>query len=139
MKEAPVGETIHFLGPLTIRRDASMAGGMVTNYGDELVITDEMIEASNDRNGDSWLDLANDEQAQVKRWGTVMFRTGPWLEGVLRHAIGTDGWRRALDATKAEARAIPDSNIRRRRLREIDQEFGNVPTSTTLATYGERS
>lgn len=31
-----------------------------------------------DRNGDSWLDLLNDPNAQVAKWGKVMFAPGPW-------------------------------------------------------------
>lgn len=42
-----------------------------------------------DRFGRSWLDLRNNEFAQVERWGKVMFRNGPWPG------------KRYLDAVKA--------------------------------------
>lgn len=39
-----------------------------------------------DRYGRSWLELANDESAQMRRWGKVMFRRGPWPGEDLRAA-----------------------------------------------------
>lgn len=41
-----------------------------------------------DRNGRSWLALADDESAQIDRWGKVKFRRGPWPGKTLLDAAG---------------------------------------------------
>jgi len=44
----------------------------------EFVVGSDAYKATQDRNGDSWLDLANDRPAQINRWGQVMFSPGPF-------------------------------------------------------------
>lgn len=65
---------IHFL------EDGLTAGGQVWYRGQEIEYEpgSRAYQDTFDRLGRSWLDLRNDEFAQVERWGKVMFRTGPW-------------------------------------------------------------
>ncbi len=56
----------------------------VMKYGDELTITDEIRQASRDRNGVSWCDVLSGEPAQVRRWGRVFFSPGPFPADVSR-------------------------------------------------------
>lgn len=65
---------IHFL------EDGFSALGNVWYRGQELefVPGGKAHKDTFNRFGVSWLDLRNDEFAQVDRWGKVMFRSGPW-------------------------------------------------------------
>lgn len=65
---------IHFL------EDGFTALGQVWFKGQEIEFTpgSQAYEDTKDRNGKTWLDLRNDEFAQVDRYGKIMFRSGPW-------------------------------------------------------------
>ncbi len=65
---------IHFL------EDGLTALGKVWYRGDELEFApgSQAYKDTCDRNGRSWLELRNNEFAQVDRWGKIMFRNGPW-------------------------------------------------------------
>jgi hypothetical protein len=65
---------IHFL------EDGFTALGEMWLRGQELefVLPSEAYEATKDRNGKSWVDLARDEMLQARKYGKVMFRLGPW-------------------------------------------------------------
>jgi len=65
---------IHFLG------DGFTALSKVWYRGQELEITpgSAAYRDTCDRNGRSWLELRDDDFAQIQRWGEVMFRSGPW-------------------------------------------------------------
>lgn len=43
-----------------------------------------------DRRGKSWLSLANNEMAQVEKYGKVLFRSGPWPGKDYTAAAGTE-------------------------------------------------
>lgn len=66
--------TIHFL------EDGFTAQGRVWYRGQELefVKGGQAYEQTKDRNGKSWLDLADDEFAQAQAYGKVIFRRGFW-------------------------------------------------------------
>jgi hypothetical protein len=74
--EAPTGETIllHFL------EDGFTACGQVWLRGQELEfeVGGRAYNQQKDRNGNSWLDFLDDEDAQFDRYGTVMYRRGPF-------------------------------------------------------------
>lgn len=65
---------IHFL------EDGFTALGKVWYRGQELEFTpgSGAYNDTRDRNGRTWLDLAGNDMAQIRRYGKVMFRTGPW-------------------------------------------------------------
>ncbi len=65
---------IHFVA------DGLTALGTIWRIGQELEFThgSPAYQDTCDRFGRSWLDLRNDEQAQIARWGEVKFRVGPW-------------------------------------------------------------
>lgn len=66
---------LHFL------EDGFSAFAVVWYRGQELEIVkgSRSYKATLDRNGQSWLDLVDNEYEQVKRFGKVMFRKGPWF------------------------------------------------------------
>lgn len=65
---------IHFL------EDGFTALGDIWRRGQELefVIPSEAHDATKNRFGLSWVDLAYDEMAQSRKYGKVLFRLGPW-------------------------------------------------------------
>jgi len=65
---------IHFL------EDGFTALGKVWYRGQELEFEpdSQAYRDTCDRTGRSWLELRGNDFAQVKRWGKVMFRPGPW-------------------------------------------------------------
>jgi hypothetical protein len=80
------------------------------------------------------LDLADDEQAQLDRWGEVRIRRG-------RHEI--EKWTRPGDPVwtieHAEARrvalAVVDHDERHEALRAVRERFGVAPTSSATHSY----
>jgi len=66
---------LHFL------EDGFSAFSAVWYRGQELEIVkgSPSYEATLDRNGESWLELVDNEGEQVKRFGKVIFRKGPWF------------------------------------------------------------
>jgi hypothetical protein len=127
---------IHFLGSITFVTELIGHGfGRVSEYGDELTLTQELRHANTDRNGDCFFDLLDDDEAQTKRWGKVLFRRGPWPEGKRRYEPGSDRWREERDAALQAAWKIENEDKRNRLLMEIAAEYGPLLTSRTIATY----
>jgi hypothetical protein len=60
--------------------DGFTCQGEVFYRGQEIVfpIGGRAIEQTKDRNGKSWLDMRNDDDAQYERYGKVYFREGNW-------------------------------------------------------------
>ena len=129
-------QLVHFVASgLTV--PVSRTWTEVMKYGDELTITDEIREASRDRNGVSWCDLLNDEPAQVRRYGKVFFRPGPFPADVSRVEPGSDEHRQAAWQARREASSIENPVDRRAALREVEREYGPdaTRTSKTLSVY----
>src|SRR4051794_8630808 len=98
---------IHFLETMTILDSKLVVPTSRTvEFGDELTVTPTVVEMSKDRFGHSWLDLLDDEQAQQRKWGKVMFRRGPWPEDLARIRPGMHAWDEAREAAYGEARAL---------------------------------
>lgn len=100
---------IHFVA------DGFTALGQVWYRGQEIEFTpgSGAYEDTKDRNGKSWLDLRDDEYAQIDRYGEQKFRSGPWRGKTYRAAAGTfekregvegPGEEELLKAERAEAR-----------------------------------
>ena len=134
------GDSIHFLvDGFTFPLDSGlMAQSHVSRRGETAVITQKLIDASRDRDGNSWLDLLHDELGQIERWGQVRFAPGaapadmsPWLPGTPEADAAREQERRA-------AWAILDDGERHRTLAEIDARFGRPLTSRTLNSAPQR-
>lgn len=71
---APGNICIHFV------EDGLSALGHIWVRGQELEFDPkgQAYKDTCDRNGNSWLDLVDDDSAQMERWGSVKFRRGPW-------------------------------------------------------------
>lgn len=74
------GDQIFFLASMSVA--TGPGHGQAVQRGTVIRITDSLLDANRDRNGASWLDLVDDEQAQIDRWGKPMFGRGDLPEGV---------------------------------------------------------
>jgi hypothetical protein len=108
-----IGETVHFLAAKTVGIDQYHSA--VLSYGDELVITSEIIELSTDRNGGSWLDGIGTPSSSA--------RLGSWPAGEPRLLTGSFEWQEARASARAAAFAMPDEPERRAAPRKGDSEF----------------
>lgn len=63
------------------------------------------------KHGKSWLDLADDEDAQYERWGKLYFRSGPWRGRKLSQVTMSD---LPPDATEADLERIRRAEKKRR-------------------------
>lgn len=109
--------------------------GVVLQKAQTVTLTDEMLDANRDREGHCWLDLVDDEHAQILRWGQVMIRRGsapddltPWEPGSADHDLAREKARRA-------AWALTDEDARSAALAEVDAAYGRPKTSRTTAVY----
>lgn len=107
---------------LTAAGDA--APGRVLYQGETVTLSAEQVDATRDRNGDSWLDLTPEEQ--VRKWGSQKFGIGPAPDDL--KLAGDDEsvlYRRGLRA-RAEAQAISNPADRREALADVEAEYGKV-------------
>jgi hypothetical protein len=119
MTTSPVGITIHALGAITVPTSTSMASqSRNLQYGDEMVLTAEVIEALRDRNGRvRLLELLDDEPAQVRVWSEVKIRRGPWPstdDPLDRIQPDSPQWDDARTAALQAAALLPDPSDQRR-------------------------
>ncbi|MGO4487053.1 hypothetical protein [Microbacterium sp. 2RAF4] len=127
--------TIHALKTgLTVPRDTY--GGIVLYQGQTVTLTAKQIEQTYDREGNSWLDLS--EEDQRARWGEVRFGHGPAPEGM---GIGDDdayGARYHRHQAEVEyAKKISDPDERIGALRQIAKKYPEQRGTTqwTLREY----
>ncbi len=136
------GVTVHFLGALTLHQSTHLhTVARSVSYGDEAVLTTEIIDANRDRLGRcALLDLLDDEDAQVKAWGSVKVRRGPWPAGLSRVQPGSPAWDDNRAAALRAAALLPDPDQQRIAAAKVRAEYGSSPEarSRTLAEYGPR-
>ncbi len=120
------GVTVHFLGALTLHQSTHLhTVARSVSYGDEAVLTTEIIDANRDRLGRcALLDLLDDEDAQVKAWGSVKVRRGPWPAGLSRVQPGSPARlgrqpRRRAARRRPAARSGPAAHRRRQGPRRV--------------------
>lgn len=120
------GVQITILGSMLVclSADPWSAISQTLNRGDLLEITDEVVAASRDRFGDSWLALLDDPEGQQARYGKQMFVRGaialtePW------ETRGDAVWRRLRDEDRKAAFDLQDPAERQRALAAIERKFG---------------
>jgi hypothetical protein len=129
--------TIHFLTATTVGMSTSVTGdSRLFPYGSELEVTPQIIEASRDRFGASWLEhwLTNGED-EYRRGDKLVARRGPWPADICRLAPGSFERADAREAAVREAFQLADPQARADRRREIEAYFGSAgTTSRTHAT-----
>lgn len=128
------GDQLHFFKALVVPITSGLFTGRseILGRGDTLILTSGIIEANTDANGNTWFDLADDPDAQVRRWGSVMFGRGPWPDDQPKLLPGTVEWGMARDRAHAVASAEPDEGKRIQALRAVAREYPET-TSRTLS------
>lgn len=122
---------IHFFGPLTVPIDHEHHRAM--RWGEVLEVTPERYTLSLDRLGRSYLDLLDDEEGQIARWGRVMFARGEWPEHLPLYEPGSIEADEARETARQAAHAIADPELRKEALRQVKRKFGApTPTSRTI-------
>jgi hypothetical protein len=129
---------VHFLRPMVVATGISVLGqSRVVGYGDEMIVTDEVRQASLDRNGDSWWRWLDQGADEYRRGDQVICRRGPWPKGRLRLEPGSPVWEDARRRAIADALSLTDPEQRHEARRQVDVEFGPAqPTSRTIRTVG---
>ena len=140
ISNSAVGVMVHFLGGLTVATSMSVHGiARSVGFGDEMLLTDAIIDANRDRHGRCpLLELLDDDKGQINAWSSIKVRRGPWPADVDRILPGSHAWDLARDRARAEAVALPSEDEQRAALVLVREKYG-VPTSAqsrTLAEYG---
>lgn len=112
------GDQIHFLR-------AASAWGQVYPRGATVTLSAEMIAATVDRTGRSWLDQVDDDDPRIAR--------GPWPEGEPPWTYGSSEWQMARERASRAAWAHPDPATRAQAFAEIEQLYG--PAQATSRTH----
>ena len=137
---ATTGISVHFLATVNVTlRPDSHAGSRLFNYGDELLMTPEIIDANRDRFGRCHLlDVLHDDEAQIRKWGRRIIAPGPWPEGELRIQRGSNEWNEARERALAVAADLPSEEERRIARAKVREQYGmrDDAYSKTIATYG---
>lgn len=132
------GDQLHFLkSGFLFRSSEGSFGGETSARAQTITVTTTLLELAKDRNGNSWIDLVHDEQAQITRWGQPMFRSGPAPADLSPWQPGTAEEDMARDAARTAAHALPFGATRDAALKGIVATFGRPSTSKTLNVYGE--
>jgi hypothetical protein len=100
---------IHFL------EDGYTALSTIWYRGQELELTvgsPQWLETC-DREGRSWLEMAGDDGAQMRRWGRVMFRPGPWPGKTLKEAAKEARFQSLLDENGQPVRQPSEEEFER--------------------------
>lgn len=130
-----LGQVVHVRQDGTTVRlsTAFMASSTVFSRGQEFLVTDEVLEAGLDRNGQlpGWLSTLDDPSAPIGR--------GPWPESESRFIRGTPEWTEAREMARRRAWRQPGQAEQAASLREVEREFGpSMPThSVVQRTRGE--
>jgi len=134
-KTLTAGTVIHFRASMSVAVGgiADGADGRMYHRGDELVLTEQIIQASKDRLGNSWLDL--DASEQVQRYGKQVWGYGPVPDDV---DFFNGGDRASRDIARIRARdaamAIDDPVQREAAWRAVRDEFGTPATSWSASS-----
>lgn len=127
---------VHFFATVTIPAPHT---SRLCLYGDEVVITPSMQALSVDRNGGSWLDILDDPEEQVRRYGKVRCARGPWPSNVPRVEPGSLEEADAIEAAWSNAHAEADDEARAAKLAAVRAKYGRPPLGNkTTANYGEK-
>ena len=138
------GSQFHFekSGFIYVTGKGSRVFSEISRRGQELEVTQDMIDASLDRNGRTWLQYIADEQAQLDRWGSVIMRPG----AAPTNADGTpvlSPWQPDNQADKDQERARRTDQLvgvgdaaRGEALAAIDRDLGKQAGSVTLNSRG---
>lgn len=118
---------VHFLKAVSLRVTGGLDGGRVFGFGDELTVTEDIIELNTDRLGNCGLLDAIERGEAVRR--------GPWPDGVSRLLPGSFEWEAERERARKAAHKLDDPEERTKALAKVTEVYGPAPTSRTLSTH----
>lgn len=126
------GDRFHFLSSgFTFAINGKVSGGRTSVRGQTVTVTADLIEASTDRLGSSWLDLVDDPKAQEARWGRAVFSRGEAPADVEQWTPGSPEWQMAREQARQEAWALPSEDERAAALQAVQDRYGRGPSTAT--------
>lgn len=135
-----LGQTVHFLvtGFTYCTSSSLLAAGAISTRGDELVITEELVEANTDRNGKCFLAGLHSPEAQEQAYGQRVIAPGPRPDGMLSTTPGTPEHEIARARERHAAFALQDPKDVEAALADIRSRYGRAPTtSRTIGIHPE--
>lgn len=119
----------HVLKPVTIAETPTRS--RVFQRGESLIVTDAIIKINTDTVGGCQLLDRID--------GGVVMARGPWPDGLSKFEPGSMEWREAREAARQKAHKLKldDPVAGDHALQRVYDDFGDLPTSRTVARYGE--
>lgn len=136
------GSVVHCLvtGTTISTGQGWLAGGIVLNRGQNIVITTAMLDATRNAGGRyTGVALVNHPEAQLARHGRILFAPGEAPDDMVPEH-GTAEWRMARETARQAAWSESDPGRRNAALREVERRFGPAPTtSTTIRTSPDPS
>lgn len=135
------GDVVHATATgMHLPRTTSLWGGvpaLALTRGDRVVVTEEMIAADVDRNGNpGWTAMVHDPDRQVARWGRVHIAPGEPPAGMQPWERGDSEWSEQRELARKAAWAETDPQRRAAALQRVNDVYGPPPTTSTItATY----
>lgn len=120
------GFWVHFTGTRNVAIGTGPTETVVFSYGMELFVTPRIVELSKGRDGQSRLLAAIEAGNGVER--------GRWPEAQSRLEPGSLDYADAREAARKAAWSLDSEDERRQALAKVRADFGDFPTSRTLAT-----
>lgn len=106
--------------------------------GELVTLSPELVAGTEDRNGKTIADLAQDEERQLERWGVVRFKVGDHTGGI--KFVGDDDSTvtfRKRELAEERAKKLPSKDEVRAGLRAVSAEYGPRETSQHSMKYPE--
>ncbi|MFJ2542797.1 hypothetical protein [Microbacterium sp. NPDC087589] len=137
------GDTFHCLtsGATIPTGQGFLSASHISKAGQNVIVTQAMIDASYSSSGASWMALIDDPEGQRARWREERFRLGPApADAPTWGAVGDADWREAREQARREAWAQPTLQARAEALAAVNARFGPAaPTSTIISTSPDPS
>lgn len=117
------GSVIHFLVTgFSFQAAVGFTGAaVVSTRSQNVTITAALVEASFDRNGDSWLAL--DADAQIEKFGKQVFALGEAPPSMIPWEVGSEDWQMARNQARADAFALIGEPARTNAMRSVEARF----------------
>lgn len=139
--QVKAGDVVHATATgMHLPRTTSLWGGvpaLALTRGDRIVVTEEMVAADVDRNGNpGWTALVHDPDRQLARWGRVHLAPGEPPAGMMPWEYGDSEWSEQREIARKAAWAETDPKRRAEALQRVKEVYGAPPiTSTVHAVY----
>jgi hypothetical protein len=137
-----IGVVAHFVRDgLTYIEDPDVPmSGRISQRGKSFQITRAMIVGTADRAGSSWLELLDDPDGQVARWGHVFFARGVAPEAMALHPWARGSAEEAQERARRieEAYRLPSHVAVNAELAKINREFPRTSAPMSSVQYKYR-